>query len=377
MTQWIPWCENILWHMVDQNTGLFSYSTRILDGRYHNNFEHPLRIRYTINTYAGLLQARSLLQKPWAIEQLFEKFLSSFSITNPGDQGLLLLVLSLYDVDRALDWFHQLQATVDNSILLAQRPVQELCWLLWGVTAFAERSGNTRAAEQAQRLWKLIHKDFFHRDSLFPFHQHQWYRRRFVSFGAITYFLRAAFTYAHTFGDRYVQTIAIELTRRIIAQQGPYGEWGWFYDVYRGELVEWYPVFSVHQDAMAMLFLFPALAAGVTEAEQAIHRSFQWLLGNNELQTPMLQRTPPLIYRSIYRKEPMEAGIRLVRAWWNTLWRRAPKLGNPSSVKINPECRSYHIGWILYVWSNRLEQLPSSVEQFLSGKSEQIPTTDV
>ncbi len=368
MSRWLQWCENILWHMVDLKTGLFSYSTRIENGHYRNDFTHPLRIRYTVNTYAGLLRARSFLQKDWDVPGLFEKFLQTYPVENPGDQGLLLLVLTDYDPDRALEWFHTIQSTVTNPVVLAQRPVQELCWLLWGITALAHRTQYELATEQAHALWKLIHKDFFCRDSLFPYHQHQWYRKRFVSFGALTYFLRASFSYAKVFQDRYVQVIAEELTKRLIQQQGHRGEWGWFYDVYRGCLVEWYPVYSVHQDSMAMLFLFPALDAGIAEAELAIERSFHWLLGENDLNTPMLRSNPPLIYRSIHRAEPMEAGLRLLRAWKNALLDRSPQFASAQQLQINTECRSYHIGWILYVWSNRLRQLPSSVEKFLSNE---------
>lgn len=364
MSIWIHWCEDILWQMLDRQTGKFPYSTSLdAHNQYRHHFDHPLAIRYTVNTYLGLFKAHALLQRKWDLEKHFFQFLNSSRIDNPGDQGLLLLLFSENYPTKAIEWFPTIAKEAENAVALAQRPVQELCWLLWGLTRFVEKTGNEQGQELAVRVWKLIHNDFFDRDSLFPIHQHQWYRRRFVSFGAITYFLRSWFEYARVFSDRYAQVVAEELTRRIIAQQGPRGEWGWFYDVYRGELVEWYPIFSVHQDAMAMLFLFPALDAGIEEAKVAISKSMEWLIGNNELGRTMLSAAPPLIYRSIRRKERPEQLLRLLRAWGNALLRRPARFAPPTAVEINPECRSYHLGWILYIWSDKLKFLSPKLEQ--------------
>ena len=76
--------------------------------------------------------------------------------------------------------------------------------------------------------------------------------------------------------------------------QGPRGEWPWMISVRTGIPLDFYPVFGVHQDSMAMLFLLPALDDGLVDVESAIDASLAWSLGDNELGEPMYGRDPLL-----------------------------------------------------------------------------------
>ena len=51
--------------------------------------------------------------------------------------------------------------------------------------------------------------------------------------------------------------------------------------------------------------------------------------------------------------------------------RRSGLAASTPRVRLNPECRSYHLGWLLYVWSARLPLL----EEIASGAA--APTRDV
>jgi hypothetical protein len=44
---------------------------------------------------------------------------------------------------------------------------------------------------------------------------------------------------------------------------------------------------------------------------------------------------------------------RLARSFVNKGLGRNAVRGSPGALVINPECRSYHLGWIIYVWTNR------------------------
>jgi hypothetical protein len=106
-----------------------------------------------------------------------------------------------------------------------------------------------------------------------------------------------------------------------------------------------YPLFTVHQDAMAMLFLHPA------RAEEAIARSIRWALGSNELGLRMYADEPTFVgYRAIQRSELMPRARRYAR------WLRGEHDTAPARrVVVNRECRSYHLGWLLYAWADDME----------------------
>ena len=61
-----------------------------------------------------------------------------------------------------------------------------------------------------------------------------------------------------------------------------------------GAIVDPYPVFSVHQDSMALLFLLPALDRGLPGTAEAISRSLAWCFGENELGIDFYVRDPSL-----------------------------------------------------------------------------------
>ena len=127
-------------------------------------------------------------------------------------------------------------------------------------------------------------------------------------------------------------------------------------DVRSGRPFDLYPIFTVHQDSMAMLFLLPAERQGIPGVTEAIERSFRWNFGDNELGAGMVRTEPyPWIYRSIERGERWTRARRYVRG----LGPAASRYPVPSrSVRINPECRSYHLGWVLYAWSDPIRTPP-------------------
>jgi hypothetical protein len=166
--------------------------------------------------------------------------------------------------------------------------------------------------------------------------------------------------YASLTGDAESEALFRNGVERTIDVQGRRGEWPWLFSVGSGRPVELYPVFAVHQDSMAMLFLLPALDAGLPSVREAIERSFAWVLGENELHEPMYAGDPFRAYRSIERTDPFPRATRYVRALANDVHGRTAGPAGAGRVRVNPECRSYHLGWILYVWSRRtalLEQL--------------------
>ena len=173
--------------------------------------------------------------------------------------------------------------------------------------------------------------------------------------------------YATSTGDEYAHTLFDWGVKRVIELQGPLGEWPWMLSVGRAAVVDPYPVFSVHQDSMAMLFLLPAFDRGVEGTMDAISSSCLWVGGRNELSKDLVNDDPFFICRSIQRVEKNARARRYLRQFSPKRqgWRAAPI----DQIEINPESRSYHIGWILFAWANRQPLL----EDALAATAERLP----
>ena len=178
-----------------------------------------------------------------------------------------------------------------------------------------------------------------------------------MSFGSTVYFLRAMHEYAALTQNDRAEALFENGVRKMVHNQGPNGEWPWLYSVRTSVPIEYYPVFAVHQDAMAMLFLLPALDRGMDWVKEPIARSVSWVFGRNELNTPTFVAAPFRAYRSIERTHTLPRATRYFRSLGTLALRKTSTLSGNGRVRINPECRSYHLGWFLYVWSSHLPLL--------------------
>jgi len=346
-------CSELLKSMFDEPRSLFAYSTRIKDGRFVNDFSHPALYRYTINAIAGIQQAKFFHELDWNVDKNIEDFLGLnwLKVNNAADNGLLLYVLAAACHPDGQSQLSRVERVVNDENGLTKLNLQEICWMLAGLTKYAEVHGDPRSESRAKKCWSILDRYYFNHDTFLPFHSLQSYRRGLTSFGGVAYFLWSVFHYARVFEDREARTIFQEGVRRVTALQGPRGEWPWFINANDAVVLDWYQLYSVHQDSMAMLFLLPALDSGIAEARTAIRNSYRWLWGNNELGAVMILDNPFFIYRSIRQKTTFERGQRYLRALGSHSlgWRAKPLPA--SCLEINHECRSYHIGWLLFAWA--------------------------
>lgn len=350
-------CLGLLAEMYDSERAVFSYSTSLADGGYVNDFEHPLYMRYTINTLLGLYKLDQHWSFQWDVADSIETFLARNidDVTNVGDQGLLLYLLARMGHDRLPGLY---TSFVTDEVLSAEslgpKPVQELCWMLLGLTACA-RAGVGDAESRAKQLFTLLKTEYLDKRSLFIRHDLRPVRRDFVSFGAMVYFLKSWAEYADAFDDQQAGEIVATSTRSLMDCQLDDGGWPWFYHVPSGKVMDVYEVYGVHQDAMSMLFLFPARDLGVEGIDEATRRSVQWLFGHNDVGQPMINEDPFLIYRSIRRRGGAERAKRFLRGVTRGPLGLTAGQVNPSKLEINPECRSYHIGWLIYAWADQTD----------------------
>lgn len=188
-----------------------------------------------------------------------------------------------------------------------------------------------------------------------------WYRAHISCFADQTYPLQAL-ARAHASGDdREALAAADACAARICALQGAGGQWWWHYDARRGTVVEGYPVYSVHQHAMAPTALFDLADAGGTDFRPAIRRGLRWMDAPAELGPaagpdgaagPLILDGLGVTWRKVYRGDPKKA----VRAARGLATRAVPgarlsvldRFYRPAAV--DRECRPYEFGWMLYAW---------------------------
>ncbi len=142
-------------------------------------------------------------------------------------------------------------------------------------------------------------------------------RRSQASFGGLTYLTHAFLNFASRTGDDWARAIGTRACRALVELQGPQGEWPWVVDVERASVTDWYPVYSVHQDAMAPLFLTLGIDVFGLEVAGALAKSVGWIFGENQLGLSMIDPRRPFIYRSIQRTAPfpkLARGARMLRA---------------------------------------------------------------
>jgi hypothetical protein len=148
-----------------------------------------------------------------------------------------------------------------------------------------------------------------------------------------------------------------QTAERIVEAQGPLGQWWWLYSPSTATVLEGYPVYSVHQDGMAFMGLVPVEQLGEGSYGEALALGLEWLYERNELSLSLVEDDPPFICRNIQRVgSDADAAFGISRA---NLVRAVTRSWHPRSVsdqievppeQLEPlrECRSYHLGWLLF-----------------------------
>ncbi|MFF9813106.1 hypothetical protein [Streptomyces sp. NPDC014006] len=186
-----------------------------------------------------------------------------------------------------------------------------------------------------------------------------WYREHVSCFADQTYPLQAL-ARAHASsdgGDPEALAASEACATRICTLQGEGGQWWWHYDARTGGVVESYPVYSVHQHAMAPTALFDLADAGGTEFGAAIRRGLRWMTDVPELagaahREPMILDDLGVTWRKVFRGDPRKA----VRAARGLATRVAPNLRLTAldrvyrPLSVDRECRPYEFGWMLHAW---------------------------
>ena len=249
----------------------------------------------------------------------------------------------------------EVAGTADDDLLVllldavrgASIPTVECAWaVLAGLASPA--AGSARLAAEGMALL-LTHQN---RAGVFP---HSLPRaggvRGHVScFADQVYPVQALARFAARTGDNRALTAADAAARWLVSLQGAAGQWWWHYDARTGDVVERYPVYSVHQYAMAPMALSELAAAGGRDHDAPVHRGLAWLQTHPECVEPLVAPDLGVVWRKVGRREPPKAA-RTVAA---LAGRVSPRISVPGVDRLWPpgrvdyECRPYELGWLLY-----------------------------
>jgi len=232
-------------------------------------------------------------------------------------------------------------------------PAVEIAWALAALCNDPDSSSERLRKVLAMRLMA----SFNDRSGVFPHlvGENGGGARSHVScFADMVYPIQALALYHKLSGSRAALDVAGRCAGQICAKQGSAGQWWWHYDRRTGEVVEPYPVYAIHQDAMAPMALFDLHEAGGLDFRPSIGRGLDWLASSPELHGGSLVDTQAdLVWRKVARREPGKFS-RYAQALATRIHPsfRVPALDMICPpVSIDFEDRPYHPGWFLHAWT--------------------------
>lgn len=236
----------------------------------------------------------------------------------------------------------------------ATYPTVEVAWslsaLAAGYDAPTDRSLAERIADRLMRSFCQGSGLFPHTPAGVPASR---LRGHVCCYADLVYPIQALSFWYRLTGSLEARDIAGRCAERMCALQGQAGQWWWHYDIRTGQVLERYPVYAIHQDAMGPMALFDLAECCGIDHGVHVERSMQWLFDPPEIRGSLIDHEADVIWRKVARYEPGK----LVRNLQAGLSRLNPGLRLPGEDLLFPvgyvdyETRPYHMGWMLYAWS--------------------------
>lgn len=333
--------------------GVYAFRVRRENGR--EQFEGE-SYRYTAITLIGLARessqdARVALggQTPQAVcSGLMQK--AAFA-ENLGDVALVLWAARLLNHDHAESLIPRLQHLWNAS---QQRMTVEAAWVLTAASLFEKNKHLEMLREQAAAQLMAA---FGKQSRAFPHvlgGKAGALRAHVACFADQVYPIYALSKYHAATGRRDALDAAQRCADLICERMGSAGQWWWHYDYRTGNVVEGYPVYAVHQDAMAPMALIALKDAGGRDLSEYTARGLAWLESAPEMGGgSLVDEKAGWIWRKVARREPRKL-VRKMQAVASSVNAslRVPGMNTVFPPKsIDWESRPYHYGWLLHAFS--------------------------
>ena len=269
------------------------------------------------------------------------------SVENLGDVALTLWAARAVGLpDRRAAWDRLAAMTPD----VGPHYTVEVAWALAALSI----DEDAPARDLRDRLARRLLDAQGGRSALFPHVIGGRGLRAHVScFADLVYPVHALSYFARATGDRKALDAATACARRFCELMGAAGQWWWHYDWRTGDVVEGYPVYAVHQDAMAPMALHAVEDAGGPSFRAQVDLGMEWLRSAPELGGgSLVDDAAGIIWRKVARREPGK----LARSLQAVASAAHPKLRFPGvnallrPGAIDHEDRPYHLGWLFYAF---------------------------
>ncbi len=342
-------CLDGLRTMYCRETRLFSFSQRLVGQKLVRIDRPESQLKYTLNSLMGLHKAGKAGYPLFCDPVADYQHLMSETLDALDDpeilSGALWAAVSIgaEAPARLVDSVRKLGDGSGATPLTAQA-------VSWMILASAPHSSPTFS--MLTSLVELVMDHYVHPTTHLVRHLPTGYRKSVASFAASCYTAYALLSVAAGSSNRLAREVGLAIARSLVSLQGPQGQWAWFYSVPHGVVLDYYPVYSVHQHSMAPFFLLAALDLGYHEFREALVKGFSWILRTNESGTSMVEADRRLVWRSVERFGRYQ---RMARAFSGLLpgRRRSAIVDDPARLRQNVECRSYELGWGLWAFAGR------------------------
>lgn len=314
-------------------------------------------LRYTINVAQGLAWTpeavqRTVLHGLTAVDLALSCIDRAAQSREPGAVALAAWAAGETAGVFAASLFEMLQDK------LADDGVVQTVSCAWALTAAlaARHLGDTREVQRlaSQRLLDAQAPNGLFRHAM-PARAAGLARRHVGSFADQVYPIQALARLGYAENDKAALRAADTCSARIVALQGEAGQWWWHYDIRDGSVVEGYPVYSVHQHAMAPMALLDLQEAGGADHRDAVVKGLNWIDSRPETSESMVSAQDGVIWRKVGRTEPpkLARSIAAVTTAFRTGWHLPGLDVALPPGKVDRECRPYEFGWMLYAWRSR------------------------
>lgn len=233
-------------------------------------------------------------------------------------------------------------------------PTVELSWVLMAACVDRQLVENDFVHRAAKRLLGAFNPD----SGVFPHvvgERGSGFRAHVSCFADFVYPIQSLSKYHQVAGDAASLAAAVRCAAQACRTQGPDGQWWWHFDRRTGDVIEGYPVYTVHQHGMGPMALFALEEAGGPVHHDAISKSLEWLAYSPEIKGSTIDGDLNLIWRKVARREPRKLARKLQAA--ASYVHPSLRVGGidwalPARV-VDFECRPYELGWLLYAWPQK------------------------
>ncbi|MBK8946967.1 MAG: hypothetical protein IPM32_17105 [Ignavibacteriae bacterium] len=312
--------------------------------------------RYTLINLIGLFKAKNYGYHTNLDLNAILKFQidKAESLSGIGDLGLLLWAVSLISPTNSTQLLTKINfnESLNNYKDAKLGYTMELSWFLTGLlfaSTFNEKFKNS-IDNLPNKVFKRIRKNY---DGHGIF-QHEdknniegKLRANIGTFADQIYAIYALSLYSQQMHSEEALLIAKECAQKICEHQGENGEWQWQYNSENGEIINHFPIYSVHQIALAPMALFSIQMASETDFSASIFKSLNWLFDNPKLYNTIIDKNNNSVWNKVTPIKSNKLGSILNYFKINSF-------SKFKKLKVDFVSNSYDYGWILYTFAGRI-----------------------